>query len=87
MQTKQSVPGPLDPTDEERPLPPRADERDRALYAKLRDYLIRVDDDVTCKICQKRFEIPSHQTMVFLDERSSRGPSGNDDDDNRGNRA
>ena len=41
-------------------LPPRADERDRALYAKLRDYLIRVDDDVTCKTCQKRFEIPSH---------------------------
>src|SRR5207237_10619069 len=36
-------------------LPPRADERDRALYAKLRDYLIRVDDDVTCKTCQKRF--------------------------------
>ncbi len=68
-------------------LPPRADERDRALYAKLRDYLIRVDDDVTCKTCQKRFEIPSHQTTVFLDERSSRGPSGNDDDDNRGNRA
>jgi hypothetical protein len=68
-------------------LPPRADERDRALYAKLRDYLIRVDDDVTCKTCQKRFEIPSHQTMVFLDERSSRTPSGNDDDDNRGNRA
>ena len=68
-------------------LPPRADERDRALYAKLRDYLIRVDDDVTCKTCQKRFEIPSHQTMVFLDERSPRTPSGNDDDDNRGNRA
>src|SRR5437762_12847598 len=67
-------------------LPPRADERDRALYAKLRDYLVRVDDDVSCKTCQKRFEIPSHQTMVFLDERSSRVPGGNDDDDNRGNR-
>ena len=68
-------------------IPPGADERDRALYAKLRDYLIRVDDDVTCKTCQKRFEIPSHQTMVFLDERSSKNPPGNDDDDNRGNRA
>ena len=69
-------------------LPPSADERDRALYAKLRDYLIRVDDDVTCKTCQKRFEIPSHQTMVFLDERSSTSTQGNDeDDDNRGNRA
>src|SRR5205085_11526003 len=62
-------------------LPPRADERDRALYAKLRDYLIRVDDDVTCKTCQNRFEIPSHQTMVFLDERSSRTPNANADDD------
>jgi hypothetical protein len=69
-------------------LPPRADERDRALYAKLRDYLVRVDDDVTCKTCQKRFEIPSHQTMVFLDKSSSSSPQGNDDDDdNRGNRA
>ena len=56
-------------------LPPRADDRDRALYAKLRDYLVRVDDDVTCKTCQKRFEIPSHQTMVFLDERSPGRPT------------
>jgi hypothetical protein len=72
-------------------LPPRADERDRALYAKLRDYLIRIDDDVTCKTCQKRFEIPSFQSMIFLDERSSGSsssrPPGDDDDDNRGNRA
>jgi hypothetical protein len=68
-------------------LPPRADERDRALYAKLRDYLIRMDDTVTCKTCQKRFDIPSLQSMVFLDERSSSSPPGDDDDDNRGNRA
>src|SRR3979409_766395 len=64
-------------------LPPRADERDRALYAKLKDYLVRMDDDVTCKTCQKRFEIPSHQTMVFLDQQSSKSPQGpgNDEDD------
>src|SRR6267378_3429506 len=71
-------------------LPPRADERDRALYAKLRDYLVRMDDNVTCKTCQKRFEIPSHQSMVFVDSlgaTSRSGPSGDDDDDNRGNRA
>jgi DNA-directed RNA polymerase subunit RPC12/RpoP len=55
-------------------LPPRADARDRALYAKLRDYLIRMDDDVTCKSCSKRFEIPSHQSMVFLDG-PSQGPA------------
>jgi hypothetical protein len=74
-------------------LPPRADARDRALYAKLRDYLIRMDDDVTCKSCSKRFEIPSHQSMVFLDEQgrapSTRAAADSDDedDDNRGNRA
>jgi hypothetical protein len=70
-------------------LPPRADERDRALYAKLKDYLIRVDDDVTCKTCQKRFEIPSFQTMVYLDEqspRASQAAAGDEDDDNRFNR-
>jgi hypothetical protein len=71
-------------------LPPRADARDRALYAKLRDYLIRMDDDVTCKSCSKRFEIPSHQSMVFLDEQGQQGQGSrpiDDDDDNRGNRA
>jgi DNA-directed RNA polymerase subunit RPC12/RpoP len=47
-------------------IPPGADDRDRALYAKLRDHLFRVDDDVTCKRCGKRFEIPSHQTLVFI---------------------
>ena len=62
-------------------------------YAKLRDYLIRMDDDVTCKSCSKRFEIPSHQSMVFLDEQG-RAPTSrpaadgdDEDDDNRGNRA
>jgi hypothetical protein len=49
-------------------LPPGADARDRALFAKLRDYLIRVDDDVTCKSCGKRFEIPSFQSLVFITE-------------------
>src|SRR3977135_1721041 len=70
-------------------LPPRADARDRALYAKLRDYLIRMDDDVTCKTCGKRFEIPSHQSMVFVDSlgTAGRAQGNDDDDDNRGNRA
>jgi hypothetical protein len=30
-------------------LPPGADERDRALFGKLRDYMIRVDDTVRAK--------------------------------------
>lgn len=47
-------------------LPPGADERDRALYAKLRDYLVRVDDVVSCLRCRRRFDIPSHQSVVFL---------------------
>ena len=49
-------------------LPPGADERDKAMFAKLRDYMIRVDDSVTCKTCGKKFEIPSQQSMVFLDQ-------------------
>jgi hypothetical protein len=50
-----------------------------------------MDDDVTCKTCQKRFEIPSHQSMVFVDSLSGKGQGpanpADDDDDNRGNRA
>lgn len=48
-------------------VPRGADERDRALYAKLRDYLLRVDDDVTCPRCRQRIEIPSHQSLMFLE--------------------
>ena len=47
-------------------IPGGADERDRALYAKLRDYMIRMDDMLTCKTCQRKFEIPSHHSLVFL---------------------
>ena len=54
-------------------IPPNADERDRAIYAKLRDYLIRLDDEVTCKRCRRRFEIPSHQSLVFLDASGAAG--------------
>ena len=49
-------------------LPQGADERDRALYAKLRDYMIRVDDAVTCKTCGKKFDIPSQHSMVFIEK-------------------
>jgi len=49
-------------------LPPGADETDRAKFAKLRDYLLRLDEDVTCKTCGKRFEIPSQQSLVFVDQ-------------------
>src|SRR5262245_22687706 len=49
-------------------LPPGADERDRAKFAKLRDHLIRVDDEVVCKTCGKKFEIPSLHSLLFVDQ-------------------
>jgi hypothetical protein len=51
----------------ERP-PAGADEVDRAKFAKLRDYLLRLDDEVTCKTCGKKFEIPSLQSLLFADQ-------------------
>jgi hypothetical protein len=49
-------------------LPPGADASDRAKFAKLRDYLLRIDEEVVCKTCSKRFEIPSQHSMMFLDQ-------------------
>ena len=54
-------------TKRDRP-PAGADEVDRAKFAKLRDYLLRLDDEVVCKACGKKFEIPSQQSMVFVDQ-------------------
>jgi hypothetical protein len=49
-------------------LPPGASDEDRAKFAKLRDYLLRVEDDVTCRACGKKFEIPSQQSLLFVDQ-------------------
>jgi hypothetical protein len=49
-------------------LPPGADDGDRAKFAKLRDYLLRLDDEVTCKACGKKFEIPSQHSLIFVDQ-------------------
>jgi len=51
-----------------RSLPASANPKDKALYAKLRDYLIRVDDVLVCKSCQRKFEIPSQHSLVFVDD-------------------
>ena len=51
-----------------RGLPAGADAGDRAKFAKLRDYLLRIDDDVTCTTCGKRFEIPSQHSLLFVDQ-------------------
>lgn len=48
--------------------PAGADEMDRAKFAKLRDYLLRLDDEVVCKTCGRKFEIPSQQSMIFVDQ-------------------
>jgi hypothetical protein len=49
-------------------LPPGSDDGDRAKFAKLRDYLLRLDDEVACKTCGKKFEIPSQHSLLFLDQ-------------------
>ena len=48
--------------------PQGGDERDRAQFAKLRDHLLRLDDEVTCKTCGKKFEIPSLHSLMFVDQ-------------------
>jgi hypothetical protein len=47
----------------------RADERDRARFAKARSYMLRRDDVVMCKNprCRKRFDISGVQSVVFFD--------------------
>jgi hypothetical protein len=49
-------------------LPSGADDADKAKYAKLRDYLLRVDDEVTCTTCGRKFEIPSQHSLMFVDQ-------------------
>jgi len=49
--------------------PPRgAGEQDRARFAKSRDYMVRIDDQLACKNvgCRRRFEIPNSQSVVFI---------------------
>ena len=51
-----------------RQLPGRADDRDRAKFAKARDYLLRIDDMLNCPNprCRARFEFPNSQTVFFI---------------------
>ena len=70
-------------------LPVGGDERDRALYAKLRDYMVRVVDSVTCKTCGKKFDIPSQHSMVFIEKGGAAAGkvyTGGDDEDSKFNR-
>jgi hypothetical protein len=47
----------------------RADERDRARFAKAKSYMLRRDDMMACKNmrCRKRFEISGVQSVVFTE--------------------
>ena len=68
-------------------LPPGADDRDRALFGKLRDYMIRIDDSVVCKTCRTKFDIPSQHSMVFLQQGAAAAAAPTDaDEDARFNR-
>lgn len=73
-------------TKKDRP-PGNADESDRAKFAKLRDHLIRVDDELTCKTCGKRFEIPSMHSLVFVDQLDGLPKDEDDDEPMPGNQA
>jgi ribosomal protein L44E len=48
-------------------LPPRANEEDRARFAKARNYRVRIDDKLRCSNprCGKTIEISTLQTVVF----------------------
>lgn len=65
-----------------KPSPPKnADERAREMFEKVKDHLVRVDDDITCPTCRKRFEIPSHRALVFLEELEGLPKDVEDEDD------
>ena len=51
-----------------RQTPRQMNEQERSQYAKSRDYMVRMDDQLMCKNmrCRKRFEIPSSQSVVFF---------------------
>ena len=49
-------------------LPGRADERDRAKFAKSQSYMVLMDDKVACSNvrCRKRFDVSGIKTMAFI---------------------
>jgi uncharacterized protein YlaI len=52
-------------------LPQGSDGDDREMHRKLRDYMVRIDDMLSCQKCRLRFEIPTQQSVVFLDRGTS----------------
>ena len=56
--------------------PQGSDGDDHEMHRKLRDYMVRIDDVLSCQKCRRRFEIPTQQSVVFLD-RGTGPDSGN----------
>jgi hypothetical protein len=46
-------------------LPPGANEMDRARFKNACDYMIRLDDIVSCTKCRKRIEITSKSVVLL----------------------
>ena len=46
-------------------LPPGANEQDRARFKNARDYMIRLDDLVSCTKCRKRIEINTKSVVLL----------------------
>lgn len=47
-------------------LPRGASEQDRLNFQRARDYMVRIDDVLSCRVCRKRFDIPNSQSVVFI---------------------
>jgi len=47
-------------------IPPRADERDRAKFAKLQSYMVLAQDKVACKRCRRTFDVSGTKTLAFI---------------------
>ena len=49
-------------------IPPGADERDRAKFAKAQSYMVLLDDKASCKNlrCRRPFDISGVKTTAFL---------------------
>lgn len=47
-------------------LPRGAGAEDRQRFARARSYMVRMDELLACRKCRKRFEVPTHQSVVLL---------------------
>ena len=66
--------------------PQGGDDSDRAKFDKLRDHLLRLDDEVVCKTCGKKFEIPSMHSLLFTDQLDGLPKDVEDEEPGVGNR-